>query len=216
MSRFIDIAGKKYNNLTVLSFYDMKDNKARWLCQCDCGNKVIVASVCLRNGNTKSCGCLRHNKKYDEKTAKIIKRLQYIFYQMKQRCYDKNNPAYKHYGERGIKICKEWLENINTFEEWAINNGYKHDLTIERINVNGNYEPSNCKWVTKTQQGYNKTNSILCTIKGETKCLSEWCKIYKKDYFLVRSRLKRGIDIEEALTRPIDVKKRNKLCKRKE
>ena len=133
---------------------------------------------------------------------------------MKQRCYDENNRAYNYYGKRGIKICDEWLKDINNFHKWALNNGYRENLTIERIDVNGNYEPKNCKWITKAQQGYNKTNSVLYTINGETKCLAEWCKLYDKDYFLVRGRLKRGNSIEQALTKPIDVKKRNKLYKK--
>ena len=156
---------------------------------------------------------MRREKKYDEETKKIITRLQYIYYHMKQRCYDKNNPGYKYYGAKNIIICKEWLSDINNFYKWAFENGYKNNLTIERININGNYCPENCKWITKTEQGYNKRNSRLYTINKETKCLSEWCKLYNINYFLVRGRLKRGIDIKEALTKPIDVKKRNKLYK---
>lgn len=214
MSRFIDITGKKYNKLTVISFYDIKDKKSRWLCECDCGKQKIIYAKDLKSNNTKSCGCLRNIKKYDDKTKNFIKRLQYIFYHMKQRCYDKNNAGYKYYGNKGITICDEWLKDINNFYNWAINNGYQENLTIERINVNGNYEPNNCRWITKTEQGYNRSNSILYTINGETKCLSEWCKLYDKDYFLVRGRLKRGNNIEEALTKPIDIKKRNKLYKK--
>lgn len=216
MSRFIDITGKKYNKLTVLSFYDIKDNKSRWLCQCECGNKKILFGKDIKNGNTKSCGCLLHQKKYNKETEKKIKRLQHIYAQMKQRCYKENNHIYKYYGGRGIIIFKEWLENSQNFYNWALQNGYNNDLTIERINVNGNYEPSNCKWITKIQQGYNKTNSKLYTISNETKCLSEWCKIYNINYFLVRRRLILGWDIEDALTKPIDTKKRNKLYKRKD
>lgn len=213
MKKVIDITGKKYNNLTVISFYDMKNKKSRWLCQCECGNEKVVYSTYLKNGNVKSCGCLLHKKKYDIETNKKIKRLQHIYYQMKQRCYDKNNPVYKYYGGRGITICNKWLKDINNFHKWAIDNGYSNDLTIERIDVNGNYEPNNCKWISKTQQGYNKTNSKLYTIDNETKCLSEWCKIYNINYFLVRSRLKRKNDIKEALTKSIDKKYRNKLYK---
>lgn len=216
MSKLIDITGKKYNKLTVLSFYDVKDKRSRWLCQCECGNTTIATSSQLKCGKTKSCGCLLHKKKYDEKTAKFMKRLSRIFYEMKQRCYSKNNPAYKYYGAREIKICKEWLDDIDNFKKWALANGYKENLTIERIDVNGNYEPSNCKWITKTQQGYNKTNSRLYTIDGETKCLSQWCNYYNIDYFVVIGRLRRGTPIVEALTKPIDKTRRNKLYKRKE
>ena len=214
MSRFIDITGKKYNKLKVISFYDITNNGSRWLCECDCGKQKVIAASQLKRGTTKSCGCLRSAKKYDDKTKVFRKRLQYIYYQMKQRCYDKNNPAYSNYGARGIKICQEWLNDINIFISWAMENGYNSELTIERIKVNGNYEPFNCKWITKSQQNCNKRNSVLYTINSETKCLSEWCKKYNKDYFLVRGRLKRGYSIEDALTKPIDTKKRNKLYKK--
>ena len=213
MSRLVDITGNKYNMLRVISFYDIQDKKSRWLCECDCGNKKVLFGKDIKNGNTKSCGCLTHKKKYDEELEIKIKRLQHIYYNMKQRCYDKNNPLYKHYGQRNIAVCKEWLKDINNFHTWALNNGYENDLTIERINVNGNYEPNNCKWITKTEQGYNKTNTVLYTIDGITKCLSEWCKIYNIDYHIVYKRLKRGNSIKEALTKPIDKKYRNKLCK---
>lgn len=216
MSRFIDITGQKYNKLTVLSFHDIVNKKARWLCRCECGNEKILYAKDVKNGNTKSCGCLLHQKKYDEETRKKITRLQHIYYHIKQRCYDKNRVAYKYYGERGIKMCDEWLENTHNFINWAFENGYKDELTIERINVNGDYEPNNCKWITLREQGYNKTNSRLYTINGETKCLSQWCNYYHIDYFVVRGRLRRGAPIIEALTKPIDKTKRNKLYKRKD
>ena len=216
MSKLIDITGKKYNMLTVISFYDIQDKKSRWLCECDCGNKKVLFAKDIKNGNTKSCGCLLHQKKYDDKTEMKIKRLQRIYYNMKQRCYDKNNPLFKYYGKRNIKIYNEWIKDINKFFEWALNNGYNDNLTIERIDVNRNYEPNNCKWITKTQQGYNKTNTVLYTIEGQTKCLSEWCKLHKINYHIVYKRLKRGKTIVEALTTPIDKKYRNKLCMKKE
>lgn len=213
MSRLVDITGEKYNMLKVISFYDIQDKKSRWLCECECGNKKILFGRDIKSGNTKSCGCLLHKKKYDNEMGIKIKRLQHIYYQMKQRCYDKNNPLYKHYGKRNITICEEWLKDINNFHNWALNNGYDNNLTIERINVNGNYEPNNCKWITKTQQGYNKTNTVSYTLDGETKCLSEWCKLYNIDYHIVYRRLKRGNSFKKALTKPIDKKYRNKLCK---
>lgn len=216
MSRFIDITGNKYNKLKVISFYDIKDNKSRWLCQCDCGNQKILYGKDIKNGNTKSCGCSLRKKKYDKETEKIMKRLQNIYYCMKQRCYKKNNPTYKYYGARGVTICEEWLKDINNFHNWAMSSGYKNNLTIERIDVNGNYEPNNCKWVTKTQQGYNRTNTVSYTIDNQTKCLSEWCKIYNINYEVVYKRLKRGQDIKEALSEPINEKYRNNLYKRKE
>lgn len=213
MSRFIDITGERYNKLKVISFYDFKNARARWLCQCDCGKQKIVYSSDLRSHNVKSCGCLLHKKISKIKSDNSTKRLHYIYYNIKQRCYNEKNPAYKYYGGKGITMCNEWLNDINTFCKWAIEKGYSDNLTIERIDVNGNYEPDNCKWITKTQQGYNKNNSVLYTINNQTKCLSEWCKIYDIDYHVVYKRLKRGNPIELALTKQIEKKYQNKLCK---
>jgi len=126
------------------------------------GNEVITTGNHLRTGHTKSCGCL--NKKNGEKNpsykhGKRKTRLYKIFYGMKQRCYNKKNPRYKNYGEKGIKICDEWLDNFMNFYSWAIENGYKDDLTIDRINNGGDYEPNNCRWLTRQAQNWNTTRT---------------------------------------------------------
>ncbi len=164
----LKLEGQKFGKLTVVK-QDGKDSSGHtmWLCQCDCGNKVTVVGSHLKNGNTKSCGCLsneirekaneeRHQNKYygdDEK------RLRNIRDGMIKRCYKENSDSYKYYGGRGIIICDEWLHSFKTFYDWAIANGYQNNLTIDRINVNGNYEPSNCRWVTMLEQSKNKRNS---------------------------------------------------------
>lgn len=120
-------------------------------------------------------------------------RLYRIFGNIKQRCYYKNNKDYKNYGGRGIIVCDEWLKDFKKFYDWAINNGYQDGLTIDRINNDGNYEPSNCRWITKKAQSRNNRNNRIITYKGETHCLIEWSEILKIPYPTLRSRIQMNL-----------------------
>lgn len=131
------------------------------------------------------------------------KRLITIRHSMYCRCFYPATHGYERYGGRGIKICEEWLNEPNSFYEWAINNGYEKDLTIDRIDVNGNYEPSNCRWVTKEVQDNNRRNNRKITYKGKTKTLSQWAKQYKINIVTLSDRLKTGMSIDEALNKPV-------------
>lgn len=127
------------------------------------------------------------------------KRLNSIYQHMKDRCYNKRSDCYKNYGGRGISICEEWLKNKTNFYEWALNNGYKNDLTIDRINNNGNYEPSNCRWITRKLQNRNHRRNKIITYNNETYCITDWAiKIGLKPNTLIY-RIKRGWTIERAL-----------------
>ena len=126
-------------------------------------------------------------------------RLYNIYYGMKKRCYNKNTANYKNYGARGITICSEWLNDKQSFFAWAINNGYQDNLTIDRIDVNGNYEPNNCRWVDMKQQQRNRTDNHYATINGETHCLKEWCEILNLNYGKVCKRVHYNWPIEQAL-----------------
>ena len=130
------------------------------------------------------------------------KRLYNIWYNMKRRCYNKKNKDYKYYGERGIKICDEWLNNYQEFEKWSLNNGYKDDLTIDRIDNNGNYEPKNCKWLSIQEQQFNKRNTTYCELDGVVESLPKLCKKYNIDDEVVYHRIKRGWNVKKALTTP--------------
>lgn len=143
-------------------------------------------------------------------------RINNIYHNMKNRCNNCKNYRYKNYGARGIKVCDEWQNSFLTFYNWAINNGYDETLTLDRIDVNGNYEPNNCRWIPLEKQFYNKTDNVYYIVNKQKKCLSELCKEYNMPYQTVRKRLERGKDIIMALTTPIDIKKRNKLYKRKD
>ena len=143
-------------------------------------------------------------------------RINNIYHNMKNRCNNPNNYRYKNYGKRGIKVCDEWQTSFLSFYDWAINNGYQDELTIDRIDVNGNYEPNNCRWVPLKQQYYNKTDNVYYFVNEEKKCLSELSKEYNIPYQTLRKRLERGKTIMDALNTPINTKYRNRLYKRKE
>ena len=131
------------------------------------------------------------------------KRLITIRHSMYCRCFYPATHGYERYGGRGIKICEEWINNPNSFYDWAINNGYKKGLTLDRIDVNGNYEPSNCRWVTKEIQDNNKRTNRKITYKGETKTLSQWAREYNINIVTLSDRLKAGLSIDEALNKPV-------------
>lgn len=149
-----NLLNKKFGKLTVIKFKEIsKDKKAIWYCQCECGKIIETSTHSLKSGNSTSCGCSRIKYK------KINERLYRIWAGIKTRCFNEKKKEYKNYGGRGIKICDEWLEYKN-FYIWAMTNGYKDNLTIERIDVNGNYEPNNCTWITIQEQQKNKRNTI--------------------------------------------------------
>lgn len=215
LARYPDLTGMKFGRLTVVKEAGRDEYKnVLWSCRCTCGNNTTVSAHKLLRGNTKSCGCLKkdaaklavksrrglHGLSRDSTGKKT--RLYRIWCGIKTRCLNSNNHAYKNYGGRGIKICDEWLDYAS-FYNWAMNNGYKDNLTIERIDNNGNYEPSNCTWIARGMQAYNRKTSFIVTYKGETKTLSEWASILKLSYPMLFNRLKYlGWSVEKAFTTP--------------
>lgn len=204
-----DIIGKKFGRLTVVKFdHKKKKNDNRhyynyYLCRCDCGNLKIVERAKLIYLHTQSCGCLHKEKFKTYKHGLSYHRLHRIWDKMKYRCYNPKCPRYSDYGGRGIIICDTWKNNFKAFYDWAVLNGYKENLTIDRINVNGNYEPSNCRWVSQKVQSRNTRKNHYITYKGQTYCLSDWANKYNILPDTLWMRIKRGWTIEKALTKPI-------------
>lgn len=159
----IDLTGKKFGRLTVVKRADNdKNGSPRWQCKCDCGKFVSVYGSSLRSGETQSCGCLnREISSKKNKTHGLSKtKLYSVWTDMKDRCFNPRNHAYMYYGQRGISVCPEWKNDFMAFFTWAINAGYADGLSIDRIDVDGNYEPNNCRWATWVIQNNNKRDNI--------------------------------------------------------
>ena len=157
--RFNDLTGLKFGRLTVIEQApNNRNNKVMWRCLCDCGNETTVIGSRLVTGRTRSCGCLTIEKTIERSTkhGQRHTRLYTIHKGIIDRCENPNNKTFPYYGGRGISICEEWRKDFSAFYNWAIANGYKDDLTIDRINVNGNYEPNNCRWATMKEQCQNR------------------------------------------------------------
>lgn len=185
MMKFKDLRNMNFGQLTVLNELPIrKKNQTYWLCECICGNKKYFFQGNLIKGMSKSCGCLTYCNRKRKKTKKYSdSKLKRTLSQMKQRCYNPKNTNYKNYGARGIKICKEWLENSDNFYKWSRENGYNpsfntFECTIDRINVNDDYSPSNCRWVSMKVQQNNRTNNRKITLNGTTKTASQWAEEY--------------------------------------
>lgn len=202
--KLIDLTGKKYNHLLVIERAENSHcGVSRWKCLCDCGNETIVRAANLKNGAVKSCGCLRSkpwNKKHGLSNTRLYRKWQ----SMKRRCYDISAPQYKHYGGRGICVCDEWKNNFEAFQDWSLLTMGDESLTLERIDVNGDYSPDNCTWVDKKSQANNRTSCVMITYQGKTQNLMQWCEELGKDYKLVHCRMFRSRwTFEDAISKPV-------------
>ena len=174
-----------------------KTNRFYWFCQCSCGNLVSVRNDLL-GIKTNSCGCLKleQNKKNLGRytTGESHSRLASIWYHMKGRCEKPSDTNYRHYGARGITVCEEWKSDFLSFKKWSIENGYNDKLTIDRIDVNGNYEPSNCRWLNLQDQLNNKRNTLWVLHNGERKSLMQAYKEENPDitYQTAKTRYHQG------------------------
>ena len=182
----IEMVGKKFGRLTVVSFDRLEKHKTYWKCSCDCGLTVIANGNNLRSGNTKSCGCLRRertrdrglqNKKHGEGHENMT-RLYTIWCGMRQRCNNPNRDAFRLYGGKGITVCKEWSDSYLAFRKWAFSSGYKEQpketsfqeaLSIDRIDPSKGYCPENCRWITRSENTAraNKNHKSRKLIRGE-------------------------------------------------
>lgn len=199
-SKRINLVGKKFGKLLVIAKAENdKNGKSQWRCKCECGTKTIVRANNLLGGYTKSCG--RHKEKrviHGERKT----RLYTIWTNMKRRCLCKTSTKYSLYGGRGIEVNHDWKENFISFRDWSMNNGYRDDLTIDRIDVNGNYEPNNCRWVTPKEQCRNTRKNVFITLNNETHCISEWGEKFGIKPSTIAYRLKAGWKEEQAIKTP--------------
>jgi hypothetical protein len=205
MGKIKDLTNVKFSRLTALKIDHFGEgNKAYWLCKCDCGKEKVVCGSSLSANAVKSCGCLQKEmiKKANKKHGKSHSRLHYIWMAMKERCYNKNNKDYIRYGGRGIEICDEWRNDFQVFYDWATSNGYEETaefgkFTIDRIDVNGNYIPSNCKFSTIKEQCNNKTTNHFELYKNKKYTLSQLEDIIGVPQRKIWYYLHKGLSINE-------------------
>lgn len=207
MGQAKDLTGEVFGRWTVIKRADPPNDKTGhplWHCRCVCGNEADVVVWSLRSGASKSCGCQQL-----EEFAKRVRthgdshaRLYGIWKAMRARCFNPNFQQYDDYGGRGITVCDEWLD-YPTFKKWAISTDYTDDMTLDRIDVNGNYEPTNCRWVTWREQILNRRVTRWYTMDGRTMCLFDWASEYGINYATLRNRLRRGMDFVSAIHKPV-------------
>lgn len=208
MSSTMRLEGKHFGRLLVVKQAGhASDGSSVWLCRCDCGNESLVKGYKLKNGVTKSCGCLRRDLRRQALTThgQARTRLYKIWLGMKQRCADPNSANYHYYGGRGVGICSEWLNSFKTFQTWAAETGYQKNLTLDREDVNGDYTPGNCRWATVKEQANNKRNNRLVTYNGETKTVSQWADVSGLRHTTICARLNSATYPLERLLEPVGV-----------
>lgn len=190
-----DLTGQRFERLIVIERSGVSGSgKAQWLCKCDCGNETIATTDSLKRSKVTSCGC-RHKEivsTVNTTHGMTNTRLHTIWAGMKNRCTNSKDYNYRNYGARGIKVCNEWSNSFLSFYNWALNNGYSGNLTIDRINNNGNYEPSNCKWSTDKEQSNNKRTNLYITYNGITQTAKQWSEELGINYNTIRTRYHKG------------------------
>lgn len=196
---FKDLTGLDFGYLHVISRApNDKDGSTYWNCRCVCGTEKVISGHSLRRGITKSCGCMtrklcsnshiRHGGASAYATKEDSK-LYKVWSSMKSRCNNETSQAYQHYGGRNIHVCEEWDNSFEAFRTWAFNNGYRVGLSIDRIDVNGDYCPDNCRWTDYVTQANNTTRTRYVTYNGETHTVSEWSEITGINYNTLVGRL---------------------------
>lgn len=221
MGKLIDLSGQRFGRLTVVERAGTKvtpcgSKRTLWLCKCDCGNTTITATQELKKGDTKSCGCYQRDRISEVSTTHGMRRtkLYHRWLDMRQRCSNPKNSRYSDWGGRGITVCDEW-QQFEPFRDWALANGYRDDLTLDRIDVNGNYEPSNCRWITNKEQCNNKRVNSLLTYNGKTQTISQWADEVNINPLTLGARIKNGWSTERALTEPVHTEKGNRRKEKK-
>lgn len=199
--RLIDLTDKRFGKLVVIRRIQNKGNQPMWECACDCGNRVVVSGGHLRSGHTRSCGCfhLQRQKEWNFKHGKVNHPLYRVWRGIIDRTTLPNNKAYHCYGGRGIAMNQKWKDDFRNFYDWALDSGYKKGLSIDRIDVNGNYEPGNCRWVTQKVNCNNKRKNVRISFNGETHTATEWSEITGVNLGTLLARYHKNWSVEEIL-----------------
>ena len=210
-----DLTGQKFGKLTVIGLDDRGTRKTYWNCLCECGNIKSVRADSLQCGAIKSCGCLKKEQdKINLESPSVKKsrefgskyghiRIHNIWANMKSRCFNPKDARYTDYGGRGIKVCDEWKNDFFAFYKWAMENGYSENLTIDRIDNDGDYTPSNCRWVSRKVQSLNKSTNRYITYNGQTKTITQWATDNNMPYYVLRKRIDiLNWDFKRAISEP--------------
>lgn len=196
MSAKKELKGRRFGKLLVTEECGRIGKNVAWKCKCDCGKEIIVKANSLLTGNTTSCGCGRIEAitKHNQTNTPLFN----VWRNMKERCTNKNYRTFADYGGRGIKLCEEWQE-FTSFYDWAMANGYKKGLSIDRIDVNGDYEPNNCRWADAKTQARNRRNTIFIDYEGVRKSISDWADELKVARNTLYWRYSQGWSTQEIL-----------------
>lgn len=207
-SKYKDISNQRFGKLVAQEYLGLKQiskdgrRASCWLCKCDCGNTTEVTYHNLISGHTKSCGCLHKEvvskNSYRHGDSRTILYRRYIG--MKDRCYNQNATEYDQYGGRGIRVCDEWFNDYTSFKRWSLDNGFRKELSIDRINVNGNYEPKNCRWATTKEQAENRQNNHIVRYNGKEYILTRIASEHNICVNTFRYRLEMGWDADKIIS----------------
>lgn len=207
MTRVIsEYIGKKYGRLTIINTWRNEESRSLALCKCECETEKVLRLEHVIDGMTTSCGCYAREvvRKASIIHGETRTRLFRTWTHIRQRCNNPSNKAYPGYGGRGIKVCNEW-NSFLVFRDWANDNGYAPELTIDRIDNDGDYSPDNCRWVPKGVQATNRRSSVKVSAFGETKCAAEWARDARCSvgYQALLDRMERGMEPEAAISIPV-------------
>lgn len=197
----IDFTNKRFGKIVCIKPLRVNNHKeVVWLCKCDCGNFCEKSSGAFKNiSKIASCGCMKGKKPHiTNLELKNYKPIHECYVNMKTRCYNPNYELYSRYGGRGIKVCDEWKNNFKEFYNWAIN-GWKKELTLDRINNDDDYKPDNCRWADRVEQANNRHTNYLIKYKDEIKTMAQWSKILKIDYSFIQIRMYKNKTMEEVV-----------------
>lgn len=220
---FVDYTGRKWHQLKAIKFthHNIYPRRKRgpdainkvpfWDFMCDCGEIVNASIASVRIGGQKSCGCLRSKvskdvnlRHGDSRPGSKYNRIYRIWSQMKRRCDLPTAVSYPNYGGRGISVCKEWSDDYVSFKNWSLENGYEDNLTIDRTNNDGNYEPDNCRWTTRTVQANNRSTNRIVEYEGKKYTLAELGRQTGTDPDSISYRLNLGYSPERAVEMELD------------